>query len=234
MQNVIAENRRRLDRDPRRRPYISAALLGQYRVTVPLLRQYLHGVVLDVGCGTMPYRSVLDQKVTRYDSLDLKAQVPGVTYEADVQDMRVVPDAAYDSVICLEVLEHVPDPFRALAEIRRILRPGGVLVLSVPHLSRIHEAPQDFYRFTNYGLAAMFQRSGFEVVRIERRGGLMSFLAHQLSLVVIGLTWSLPVIRHLVMALNEWLLVRPVYMVDALVDKAGLFALGYTCVARRL
>lgn len=61
-------------------------------------------------------------------------------------------DASLDGVICAAVLEHVPDPHRILAEIRRVLRPGGVAYVEVPFLQPFHAAPDDYYRVTLEGL----------------------------------------------------------------------------------
>jgi SAM-dependent methyltransferase len=251
MQKLIAANRRKLDwdlRDSPRRQYFSATVLSQYRVTVPLIQKYAAGALIDVGCGLMPYRSLVGGQLSRYDSLDPRPQTADVTYRQDVQAMTLIPDETYDSAICLEVLEHVPNPFRAAAELHRILKPGGVLIVSAPHLSRLHEEPHDFFRFTGYGLTALFEGAGFEVLHLARRGGLLSFLSHQVSTVVVGLTWSIPGLGKLVFFLNEWLCVRPAYFLDAYLDRAGprasfrrpeesagagKFSLGYTIVVRK-
>ncbi|HLF24924.1 MAG TPA: class I SAM-dependent methyltransferase [Anaerolineae bacterium] len=236
VRDIVALNRRKIERDLRdspRRRYFSAILLGQYRVTVPLIQKYATGALIDLGCGVMPYRSFIEDHVSRYDSLDPRPQLPGITYQADIQAMAQILDATYDSAICLEVLEHVPEPFKAMAEIYRILKPGGILIVSVPHLSRLHEEPYDFFRFTRYGLMSLFQTAGFEVVQIVLRGGLFSFLSHQVSTITLGLTWSIPLVRTVVFFLNEWLCVRPSYFLDAHLDRSGIFALGYTCVVRK-
>lgn len=236
MQQLITRNRQRLERDlasSPRRQFVSAVVLSQYRITIPLAQKYLHGSLIDLGCGLMPYRSSIEQQVTRYDSLDARPLREGVTFQADLQDMSIIPAEAYDSAICLEVLEHVPLPFKAAAEIYRILKPGGVLVASVPHLSRLHEEPYDFYRYTYYGFRTLFESAGFEVIAVRRRGGLISFLSHQVSLVMVGLTWSTPVVKQAAFFLNQWLIVRPSYFADTHFDRSGKFALGYTCVVRK-
>jgi hypothetical protein len=79
----------------------------------------------------------------------------------------------------------------------------------------------------------MFESAGFEVLQLRRRAGLNSFLSHQLSLIALGLTWSVPLLKQVVFVLNEWLIVRPSYFLDAHLDRSGKFALGYTCVVRK-
>jgi SAM-dependent methyltransferase len=77
-----------------------------------------------------------------------------------------LPDASFDCVICLEVLEHVANPFAAANELLRILRPGGALFLTVPFLHGYHGHPEsgsaahdsfpDYWRFTHQGLEMLF------------------------------------------------------------------------------
>lgn len=232
----IGIHRRQMDHDLRfspRRAYSSAILLGQYRVTVPLIQRYARGALIDLGCGVMSYRHLIAPHVARYDGVDAHPQTPDVTFTGDVQDLSMISDQVYDSAVCLEVLEHVPDPGRVLSEAYRVLKSGGVLIISAPHLSRQHELPNDYYRYTPQGLRALLERAQFEVIQISRRGGLGSFLSHQVSLALLGLTWSVPVLGSLAWLVNEWLCVRPAYAVDQWTDRQGLFAAGFTAVARK-
>lgn len=216
-----------------RKHFFSAAAYSQLAVSLPLARAYLTGRLLDVGCGDMPFRAELEAQVTAYDGLDPFPRSDRVRYVADAQDMSMIDSGAYDSVLCLEVLEHVPDPFRAMSEIGRVLRPGGALVLSVPHLSRLHDLPHDYYRYTRHGVERLMARGGLEIVELRVRGGLLTFLSHQLSTVALGLVWGVPVLRDLVWFLNRWLIVAPAWALDRVIDRQGLFALGYTVAARK-
>ena len=116
---------------------------------------------------------------------------------------------------------------------RRILRPGGTVIVSVPHLSRLHEEPYDFYRFTRYGLRYLFEQHGFEVLEIQKKGGLFSFLGHQVSTLWLGLVWPIPGLRQFAWFLNKWLITWPCYGLDRITDRSGLFALGYVGIARK-
>lgn len=77
------------------------------------------------------------------------------------------PDAHFDAIVIIEVLEHVVDPLRAAAEVQRLLKPGGSLVLSTPFIFPLHDRPHDFFRYTRYGLATLF--SGLEALEIRER-----------------------------------------------------------------
>jgi SAM-dependent methyltransferase len=77
----------------------------------------------------------------------------GCTYIGDIcQHNDFLPDEMYDYIVCTEVLEHTLQPFNAISEIRRILKPGGYLFLSVPFNFRIHGPLPDCWRFTEHGL----------------------------------------------------------------------------------
>ena len=143
----------------------------------------------------------------------------------------MVRDASYDTAICIEVLEHVPDPFAAVAAIARVLKPGGVVVLSVPHLSRLHEVPHDYYRYTEYGLRAMLERAGLEIVELRVKGGLFSFLGHQLSTVLLALAWTLPPLKPGLLFLNRWLVTYGCVWLDRLLATGRTFPQGYAVAA---
>ena len=75
-----------------------------------------------------------------------------------------------DGVVCLEVIEHVPDPARAIIEIARVLKPGGKAWVSMPFLYPLHNEPFDFQRYTEFGLRRDMARASLEVVSLDRTG----------------------------------------------------------------
>jgi hypothetical protein len=79
----------------------------------------------------------------------------------------------------------------------------------------------------------MLTDAGLVVERIEPTAGLLSFLAHQFSTVILGLAWPVPGLRQLVYGINQVLFVWPVLWLDRATDRRGLFALGYAAVARK-
>lgn len=102
-----------------------------YALTAPFLGP---GTVLDIGCGTGHARSQLQGRPSigiDRDHLSLVAQ-DRPTVRAD---MRILPlkEACMGSVLCIHAVEHVPDPERVVAEVARILRPGGVAVFVTPN-----------------------------------------------------------------------------------------------------
>ena len=126
---------------------------------------YLTGHVLNAGAGARdigPYlRRAGATQVTRYD---LESSDPEVVI-GPLEDIAF-PDAAFDSVLCNAVLEHVTDVDQAIHELARVVRPGGNLVVAIPFLQPYHACPGDFRRYTADGLAALGRSAGLDVVVI--------------------------------------------------------------------
>ena len=121
----------------------------------------MQGSVLDVGAGQSPWRGWLPQTVS-YQGIDIKnADEFGMAkglQDIVYYDGTVMPfaDAAFDNVLCIEVLEHAPDPQLLVSEMSRVLRNGGKIFLTVPWSARRHHIPYDFHRFTRERLIALF------------------------------------------------------------------------------
>ena len=81
--------------------------------------------------------------------------------------MPELADEAFDCIYCSGVLEHVDDPFAGIKEMTRVLKPDGVLLLGVPFRQAIHMAPQDFWRFTEFGIRHLL-RDAFEICGTEQ------------------------------------------------------------------
>ena len=120
-----------------------------------------------------------------------------------------------------------------MAEIARVMAPGGRLILSVPHLSAIHEAPHDYFRFTPYGLRALCADVGLEIVELGRTGGLLCCLLHGVSYGLLSTVGAVPGLRRLVWLLNYLLLIRLAGPVDRLLGMGGSYPCDHVLVARK-
>ena len=186
--------------------YIALSLLNRWieENAVPSAR----GALLDYGCGGMPYRSLFQAVVDRYVGADVSS-ARGTSPDVLFEPGRPLPlDAgSFDTVLSTQVLEHVADPRAYLAECARVLRAGGVLLLSVPMQWRHHEAPFDFWRFTRYGIEHLLQSAGFVVDRIDARGGAFAvagqILASHLDESRSRHRWMLPHLNRIALALDR-------------------------------
>jgi SAM-dependent methyltransferase len=172
----------------------------------------LRGTVLDVGCGEMPFRSMLPPG-TAYTGLDVpQAGDFGMRRHTEVVDFDGLnipfADASFDNILCTEVLEHAADPATLVAEMTRVLRPGGTLLVTVPFSARVHHSPYDFHRFTRYRLTQMFE--AYPSIEVLERGDDLAVIANKLIVVCVrlarptpALIWRLPA---LVLALPAALL----------------------------
>ena len=132
----------------------------------------LGGTVLDLGCGQKPYQPLFGPLVacigvdhTPLTRADVVAAV----------DRRLpFQDGAFDAVLMAQVMEYLADPGRAIAEIWRVLRPGGVAVISFPFLFNEH-GPHDYLRLSGRAVETLF--ADFGIRCLERQGGIGSTLA---------------------------------------------------------
>lgn len=145
------------------------------------------GTVLDVG-GWDFYLTAEAHgaRFTSWTVLDLPDKQP-----ASIADPRIkfisgdgcnmdFPDGSFDTVLSVQVLEHVFDAQQMVAEMCRVLKPGGKLVLLVPQTSTLHMAPHHYYNFTRYWVAEVLRRNNMETVSLLPLGGRWSSTASHL------------------------------------------------------
>lgn len=177
--------------DPYLNPQFSADTLDVFfvrRAIVNALQAQLthfHGLVLDVGCGNQPYRSLLlkpPSRVSHYIGLDIPGEhynMPNLYWDG----LRIpMADSAVDCALLTEVLEHCPQPERLLSEVQRVLRPGGFLFFTVPFLWPLHDIPHDEYRYTPFALNRHLRAAGFSQIVLAPLGGWDASLAQLLGL----------------------------------------------------
>lgn len=148
------------------RTYLNALML---EASLLQCQPFVKGDLLDVGCGWRPYEKTFFAGARRYVGLDFLTDrsKPDVIGSA----MQIpLPDSAFDTVVSTEVLEHVPEPLRALKEMRRVIKPGGHLILTVPMYWPRHDLPYDFFRYPYDGLLHLLKEADWELVKMFNRG----------------------------------------------------------------
>jgi SAM-dependent methyltransferase len=196
----------------------------------PLIDRYARGLVLDAGAGRLAWAAQLRQRAAAYLPTDHSATHRDLAFCADLQGRLPLADGCLDTVFCCSVMEHAPEPWRILPEFHRVLRPGGHVILSVPFLYYLHGAPDDYYRFTKFGIVRLARAAGFDVVEEQVGGGFAHAGLHGLSMCITALLWT-P--RH------PWLVTAPARglfwlarCVDRL-DRGRLFAQTVNVVLHR-
>jgi|TARA_B100001971_G_scaffold204623_1_gene221018 SAM-dependent methyltransferase len=137
-------------------------------------RGHARGMLLDIGCGHGRYNDLLDRCADSRTGMELdrgryvSVCRPGVWGSGLSLPFR---DDCFDTVVSFQVLEHVPEPAQMVQEIARVLKPGGCLILTAPHIWGIHEEPEDYFRFTGFGLSHLSRVAGLKVVSVRSMAG---------------------------------------------------------------
>lgn len=133
-------------------------------------KKYLKGRLLDFGCGSKPYKEIID--VQEYIGLDLKES--GHCHKNEQVDIyydgKTIPfdDNHFASIFSSEVFEHVFNLDQVLSELHRVIKPGGHMLITIPFVWYEHEIPYDFARYTSFGIEHLLKRAGFEIIAVEK------------------------------------------------------------------
>ena len=144
------------------------ARLGDYAAT-GIDRSSGPGNVLEIGSGKPENGEYVYsmRHVFPHDEVRMSDIVTDFGHEViDVTTMTF--DAEFDAIVCLSVLEHLPDPAAAVAAMHRALKPGGSALIGVPFAYPLHDEPADYWRFTEHGLRLL--TTNYDHVEVHRRG----------------------------------------------------------------
>lgn len=153
---------------------------GYCRWLGPWLKQHCSGRLLDLGCGKAPlylvYRDHADEVVCA-DWPSSAHGVQHVDFEIDITQPLPFDDNQFDTLLLTDVLEHIPTPEALWDEMHRVLSPGGKLILTVPYMYGIHEAPHDFHRYTEFALRRFVDQRRMKLLEFEPIGGYLEVIA---------------------------------------------------------
>lgn len=152
------------------------------------------GLMIDLGCGTKPYKIFFNSHINSYIGIDHPIASKMVENPDNVKP-EIYSDASQlplrrniaDTVLIAETLEHLHRPSEVLSEVSRITNSGGILILTVPFFYPIHGEPNDFFRYTKWGLESILKQNRFEVIKIIEFGNfwvtqvilINNFLCHE-------------------------------------------------------
>ncbi|WP_223482371.1 methyltransferase domain-containing protein [Stenotrophomonas sp. OVS01A] len=110
-----------------------------------------------------------DLATGQWTGIDMQAG-EGVDQVADIHDLPAEWSGRFSGIVCSEVLEHVARPWLALPELRRVLQPGGLLVITTLFAFPEHGYPEDYYRYSQSGLRLLLADAGFSDISTEYAG----------------------------------------------------------------
>lgn len=134
------------------------------KITRPRMEKFIkvhqdHGLTLDIGCGYAAYQKYFPNRVGFDIQPGLKVDVVGDAHNLPFEDEK------FDNILCTEVLEHLHSPEVAISEMRRVLKRGGKLILTTRFIFPLHDVPNDYYRFTKYGLRHLLRE--WEILELK-------------------------------------------------------------------
>jgi SAM-dependent methyltransferase len=202
----------------------------------PFLERYAtNKVVLEIGGGRVNTNHSYQDLFPNRHTFDLDPLRKPDT----IGDAHLLPfkDNEFEYILCTEVLEHLHSPQIAINEMNRVLKPGGTLILTTRFVFPIHDAPHDYYRYTEYGLKHLLQ--DWEMIELKAEtqsfsavGALMQRLAFQSSVrggkatkaMLYILAWTFD---HL-----NWLLMKEYGDIRRDVITSNNFTTGYYCCCK--
>ncbi len=199
------------------------------------------GAVADIGCGECPYRHLCEHFGLQYIGIDT---IDAGRFSYDRPDVlrfdgKTLPlaDDSVDAILCTEVLEHVEIPEQLIAQMLRVLKPGGELLLTLPWSVRYHYIPYDYCRYTPSKLRSLFR--GFASVQVMPRGTDVTSICAKI--LVMQLRYAASFTRGNFLAAIPVLLCLPFSLLALLAGHLSLLTgfgseddpLGYTVVATK-
>ncbi len=233
------EQRGNAFRASRNTKYLSTSSRLMADITANFYQHYLtiyaKGKLIDLGCGNVPFYSLYKNLATEIICVDWPNTAHKNSYldfECDLNKPLPIAENTFDTIIISEVLEHISNPELTWSEMARILKPDGKIILSVPFLYKIHEAPHDYFRYTEFALKNFAQKNHLKVLELKTFGGLPEVLTDIFAKKII----QLPLVGK---TLSSWLQTFCLFFVNTKIGKristnTGVaYPLGYFMVVEK-
>lgn len=157
-----------------------------YNLSDKYLIEYIpfyKGIMLDLGCEDKPFEEFFTQYVDNYIGVDWTNCLHGSKADivANLNDKLPILDEFADTIVSLNVLEHLYNPQGFLKESYRVLKNDGTLILHIPFQWWIHEAPHDYFRYTPYGLRYLLNEAGYTDIKIQPIAGFFTTILMKIN-----------------------------------------------------
>jgi len=161
-----------------------------------LLKGPKNTTLLDVGAGSSPYRKICESLEYKYYSHDFNAYHPNETPDSYIglhnpewkysshdficEILSIPETTTYDLVLCTETFEHIPDPVRALEKLTKLVKPGGIIIITAPFISLMHQAPYWFQSgLSPYWFNYWSEKNNLEVLNLEVFGDYIDLMQQE-------------------------------------------------------
>jgi len=177
------------------RRFISPFFLTRYYLTLHLKEVLsetrIKGSILDIGCGNKPYEFYF-KDANKYVGIDFKSysknkdmgyNPPDYYFDSNYLKSLDLPfkKESFDNCVSFQVLEHHANPQKLISEMYRVTKKGGHILLTAPFLGGVHEEPNDYQRFTKYGLIEIFKLYKCKIISIKEQCSLFSTISLMLN-----------------------------------------------------
>jgi len=139
-----------------------------------MIQAHASGRIADLGCGRVPLYGMYADHASEVICVDWPSSAHGSEFVDKFADLNLPLDLepdSFDTLIATDVIEHLHSPSTFFSSAKRVLRPGGKLIVGVPFLYWIHEAPHDYHRYTRFALEKLTTDAGLKVLSLEPIGG---------------------------------------------------------------
>jgi len=204
----------------------------------PVIKANASGTLVDLGCGAVPYYFLYKELVQETICIDWgrelkEGEIPFFDKIADLNYGIPLENELADTILCTDVLEHISNPTLLFSEIARVMKTKAKLILTVPFMYWVHDAPDDNHRYTKYMLERYCGQNNLKVLSVEAYGGLPEVLYNMIHQGYYA--YGLPFKRLFYFLFRNFghFLHKRKFVKDLSFKSRGEFPLGYILVAQK-
>jgi len=193
--------------------------------------------LLDIGAEEQPYKDIF-KNIEYYSSDIAQNSTNTINFVGDLNEgIPSIKSNFFDYVLCTQVLEHIKRPHIAFSEFSRVLKKGGKLFLTTHMAFDEHMIPNDYFRFTKYGLKELGEGVGLKLIHIAPHGGVFHVLSYFLTGLPIKLFFKRDSVLYYVYLILFFIPIlffnMLIFVLDCL-DKEKTLTLNYECIYEKV